>query len=110
MELSSREEMGCTVVSIGGRLDTVTAPEFEARCMEWIAGGSLKMVLDFSRVDYISSAGLRSVLVILKRLKAAGGGVAISGMTGVVREVFAISGLDAVVPVAADLSAALASV
>jgi stage II sporulation protein AA (anti-sigma F factor antagonist) len=109
MEMSTREERGYTVIATTGRVDTVTAPRFEAYCVAAIDAGARKLVLDFSQVVYISSAGLSSVLAVAKRAGHVGGTFAISGLSGMVREIFAISGFDTIVPVKADLEEALGS-
>jgi anti-anti-sigma factor len=109
MELSTREERGHTVIAVDGRVDTVTAPKFEAYCVEALDAGARNLVLDLSRTVYISSAGLSSVLAVAKYASHVGTSFAISGLSGMVREVFTISGFDTIVPVRADLEEALAS-
>jgi anti-anti-sigma factor len=98
MRIATREEGALTVVEVAGRLDAATAPEFEQRCAASIDGGCHRIILDFAALEYISSAGLRSILTTAKRLKNLGGGIAVYGLAGVVKEVFAISGFDALMP------------
>lgn len=88
-------------VAVSGRLDAMTTADFEKESLAWIDGGDRKILLDFAELEYISSAGLRGILALAKRAKAAGGSVAVCAMTGMVAEVFAISGFDAFIPVAA---------
>ena len=103
-----REDIGdVTVGVVAGRLDAAGAPSLEVFCREWIQAGTRKLVLDLSALDYISSAGLRAILATAKRLQAAGGTLAVCGLTGVVREVFTISGFDALLPVAEDRAKAV---
>ncbi len=109
MEMSTRVERGHTVIGVEGRIDTTTAPRFEAYCVAAIDAGANRLVLDFSRVVYISSAGLSSVLAVTKHAARTGGALAIVGLSGMVKEIFAISGFDAIVPVSPDLETALAS-
>ncbi len=59
MDLQTRTEGNAIVVTISGRLDAVTAPEYEKRIRELIDGGNSYFVVDFEQLDYISSAGLR---------------------------------------------------
>ena len=66
-----------------------------------------QLVLDFAALDYISSAGLRLVLVLAKRLKQAGGKLVIYGMQPHVREVFDISGFLAILNVTGTRAEAL---
>lgn len=109
MEVTAREESGCSVARVAGRLDAATAPVFEKTCEEWIGKGTRRLVLDLSALDYVSSAGLRAVLSTMKKLKSAGGGMAVTGLSGVVKEVFTISGFDALLPVGESVAEAIAS-
>ena len=88
-----------TVVKVSGRLDATTAPEFEKRMAEKIAGGSRKVALDLSVLEYISSAGLRGILGTTKRLKAENGKLVLCGPTGVVQEVITLSGFGSFLPI-----------
>lgn len=95
------------VVIVEGRMDTANAPEFE-RCMqEWMAQGHRDFVVDLSRLDYISSAGLRSVLVCAKKARSVGGGMACCSLHGVVKKVFEVSGFAGMLPVYETLEQAL---
>ena len=76
------------------RLDSSTAPDFQRELLERIDQGANAVLLDFSAVDYISSGGLRVILMAGKRLKATGGRLALCGMSDDCREVFRISGFD----------------
>ncbi|MCY0387266.1 STAS domain-containing protein [Robbsia sp. Bb-Pol-6] len=92
-----------------GRLDGIGAPLLEAAIERHVAEGGRQLVLDFSRLVYISSIGLRVVLMAGKRLPRAGGGVVLATLTPNVREVFEMSGFIALFPVFDDLATALAS-
>jgi len=54
-------------------MDAVTTPEFEQTLGGWIDEGEIRFIVDFTGLDYISSAGLRGILTSVKRLKAEGG-------------------------------------
>ncbi len=97
------------VVRLVGRLDTRTAPDFEKAALAWVEEGCRGVALDLSDLDYVSSAGLRSMLVLAKKLRALGGKIVLFGMSGVVEEVLSISGFDSLVSTAADRDAACAS-
>ena len=107
MELSIEKRDQTAIVAAGGRLDAVGAPEFEARCKAAIQEGSNRLLLDLAKVEYVSSAGLRSLLVLAKAVKSAGGGLALCGLVPAVRDVMTISGFDNILPLAADRAAAL---
>ena len=102
MKLERTVQHDKTVLSLSGRLDAMTAADFEKESLAWIDGGDRKILLDLAELEYISSAGLRAILALAKRAKAVGGVLAVSSMTGMVAEVFTISGFDAFIPVAAD--------
>lgn len=97
------------VASLTGRLDSTTAKDLETTLLERIAAGDVRLVLDFTALDYISSAGLRVVLLAGKRTSAAGGKTALAGFGPSIRAVFEISGFISIFPVA-DTPAAAAAV
>ena len=109
MECTSHKENNTVVLKASGRLDAVTAPEFDKSYGTWISQGETRMVIDLSGLEYISSAGLRCFLVLGKRLKAGGGLLTLTGLSGVVREVFDISGFSNLFPVFPSLEKALES-
>ena len=77
-------------IALEGRLDTMTAPELEAE-MNQSLGNAESLVLDFSKLDYISSAGLR-VLLSAHKVMSAKGGMKVTNVNEIVREVFEVTG------------------
>lgn len=98
------------IIKPAGRIDSNTAPRFEQEVLGRIDGGQSRLVLDFSDLDYISSAGLRVVLMAAKRIKPLKGALALCGMGESIREVFEISGFLTILTVCADRDEALAAV
>ena len=96
MEIKSRKEKGGLVVSVDGRIDAVTAPDFEKSLSGFIAAGETVLVINLSALEYISSAGLRSILAIAKLLKTKGGKIIFSSLKGTVKDVFKISGFGSI--------------
>lgn len=92
MEIATRKEKNILVVSAKGRIDAVTAPEFENSLSDLIAKGENTFLINFNNLDYISSAGLRSILATAKKLKEKRGEIIFSGLQGSVKEVFNIAG------------------
>lgn len=80
------------LVSFTGQLNSGNATNAENDIVGLLAQGHRNLILDFTNLDYISSAGLRVVLVAAKRLKPEGGRLVLFGMQPQVREVFEISG------------------
>ena len=76
-----------------GRLDTLTAPEGEKTALAALAAHE-KLALDLTGLDYLSSAGLRTLLRLAKQAKKDGKQFAITGAAGIVKEVLENSGLD----------------
>ena len=94
-----RSSMGeVQIVRVAGRLDSTSSPAFEAQVLPGIRPGANRVVLDFSALDYVSSAGLRVVLLIAKQTRATQGGFAIFGMPAAVHHVFRMSGFARIIP------------
>ena len=91
MEISREMREGISVIAPIGRVDSNTARDLEAVLLPAFDAES-SIVVDFSQLTYISSAGLRVLLMAAKQSKARGRPLALSGMTGPVNEVFTISG------------------
>ena len=85
----NKEEKNLTL-EIEGRLDTTTAPQLEA-CLKENIGDNEHLVMDFSRLEYISSAGLRVILAAQKIMNKQGEMV-IKNVNDTVMEVFEITG------------------
>jgi len=109
MNLPTREQSGVLIVSVSGRIDHIASEEFTkalepllARC----AKGHAPLLLDFSAVDYISSAGLRVLMMASRQAKAQQGAFAIAALQPMVQEVFAISRFNLIVPCYASVDAA----
>ena len=92
-----------------GRLDAVTSPMLEKDLTDLMAGGERFFVMDLADLDYISSAGLRSILVVVKRLKERQGKLVLASLKSVVREVFEISGFSTIIPIFESVDSALSS-
>ncbi len=92
MKLETRKTGDSLLVAIEGSLDTLTAPELEkALAPQW--NGIAELILDFSGVDYISSAGLRVVMEADRRM-ADRGKMTLRNVNDDVRTVFEITGFD----------------
>ena len=78
------------VIALEGRLDTMTAPELEAEMNASLKSAD-SLTMDFSKLDYISSAGLR-VLLSAHKVMSAKGGMKVTNVNEVVQEVFEVTG------------------
>jgi len=112
MDLAQQHIAGSIVLSPSGRIDHATAEAFKtalaphvARC----AAGHDRLVLDFGAVDYISSAGLRVLMLAAKQAKAQGGVLAVAALQPIVLEIFEISRFTLVLKVFTTVDEALAA-
>jgi anti-sigma B factor antagonist len=107
VEISFGKRHDALIVSVAGRMDGVSAPEFDSKMEELFNQGEKGIVLDFERLEYMSSAGLRSILLIAKKAKAAGGKVSCCALQPMVRKVFELAGFAGMIPVFDSLEDAL---
>lgn len=103
MDIQVKKEAKGLVVTIIGRFDAVSVGEFDREMDEQIKKGESNFILDLSRLDYISSAGLRSILSSSKRLKENKGEITLCGLQGGVKEVFDISGFSSIFTICESL-------
>lgn len=96
------------VVEINGRLDTVTAPEFQEKIMEKIGDGNISLLIHCSGLSYVSSSGLRVFLMALKKIKAGGGQMVLCCLQDSIQEVFDISGFSTLFTIETNCDCGLA--
>lgn len=101
------KQKDCLLITVEGRMDAVSTPEFEQTLGGWIDEGNIRFIVDFAGLDYISSAGLRGILTTVKRLKAGGGRIVLTALRGTVKEVFEISGFSTIIPIYESVEVAL---
>lgn len=109
MEIAEQEIAGALVLRPAGRLDGTNAPSFEKTVLDRLDGKPTRMVLDLAAIDYVSSAGLRTILLAAKRAKSVGCGLAVCGLRDHIREVFDLSGFGNVVAIRPSVEEALRS-
>jgi anti-anti-sigma factor len=112
MDLSYSSKGGARIIAPAGRIDHASADLFQAALSPHLAQcqpGEPPLVLDMSGVDYISSVGLRVLMVAAKQAKAQNGRIAIAALTPMVREVFEISRFNLVFDTFETVDAALAA-
>jgi len=91
MDISQSQNDGVVVLTLAGRLDTHSAPELQVPLLECIQS-SPNVVIDFGQIDYLSSAGLRVLLLAQKTAQAKGTKLAVANVNPDVMEVFDITG------------------
>ena len=105
-----KERIGDTyVVSANGRLDGIYSTAFAKEVAELIIDANPKILIDFAEIDFVTSAGIRAVLLLMKKAEASGVVFALCGVNAQVREVLDIAGLASVITVYPGRSEGLAA-
>ena len=108
MDIGERRQANILVLAPVGRIDNLTAAEFQARLLAAVNSSSADVVVDFSGVEYISSAGLRA-LMTASRQKPNERRLAVARLNAVVHEIFTISRFSHLVPIFARVEEASAA-
>jgi anti-anti-sigma factor len=93
MEVTTKTDRDVTILSINGRLDGNTAPGAQGEIMPLLVTGC-RLVFDMEKCDYISSAGLRLLLVIAKQLERVKGAGTFAALTSETLDVMKMTGFD----------------
>jgi len=109
VEVSEKRQDGVMILALKGRLDSNTSGDFEKRLLGMVQEGEHRLVLDFSDLDYISSAGLRVLLKAVKELKRSDGRLVVCAVKDYIREIFSLSGFLSFLPTHTTLEESLQS-
>jgi len=107
MTLTEFRHQDVVVVSPSGRIDSTTSPILDAHLVRLGQSGAVRLVIDFTEVDYISSAGLRVMLTLAKRVRGSAGALALCGLEDAVRQVFELAGFVPLFAIAASRDEAI---
>ena len=111
MDIGSRRYGDVVVAAPVGRIDHANADSLTAALAPLLeSSGGATLLLDFSRVDYISSVGLRVLMIAAKEMRARRARIAVAGLQPVAAEIFAISRFDKVLEVFPVVRGALAAI
>ena len=94
-------------MSLSGRVDGSNASQLEGALQAQVEAGETRLVLDFSQLRYISSAGLRVLLVVARRLQGVGGQMLFCELAEDIAQIFEISGFNNILEVHASRHEAL---
>ncbi len=108
MEITTATREAITVVSVSGRVDTLSAPELEQALHRMIEDGKRKILLDFSAVSYISSGGLRVLLATAKKLRDPGDRYGLCCLSAEVHKVIRLAGFTSIFSIFTSEGEALA--
>jgi anti-anti-sigma factor len=93
MKLTTSQDGATAIIEPAGTIDTRSSIDFEKKVMELFGGGSRLFAIDFTKVDMITSAGIRVLMMLTRRLEGGSGGLALFGLNEQVQTVFEIAGL-----------------
>jgi anti-anti-sigma factor len=109
LEIHTRQADAVLVVALEGELDAYWAEETQRELWDCLERGHHRLVLDLSRLSYLSSAGLRVLLQLHKRVEALGGQLHLASLQPFARQVLAASGFDRILSVFDAVDQALAA-
>lgn len=99
MNINVRNESDISIVSLEGRMDWKALSEFTGSIAQLAETGSKKILLDFSKMEYMSSAGIRALIEALQTVEKAGGTLAISSPSESLLELFKVVQLEKVIKI-----------
>jgi anti-sigma B factor antagonist len=109
VEVTLSERENAVVVKITGSIDGLSAEQLSATVSGPITQGRVRLVADFSLVNYTSTAGLRSLLGAVKESRRRGGDLRVAALQPQVERVLALAGFTGIVQVFPDADSAVAS-
>jgi anti-anti-sigma factor len=107
MEIKKKKEQGILIVSVNGRLDALSSPDFDKKIGQIMDEGESSLIFEMNELYYISSAGLRSFLMIAKKIKGTSGKIALVSLQDIVKQVFEVSGFNQIIPIFDSIDNAL---
>ena len=110
MKVHPEQANGVLVLKPEGRIDGQNAGDFQSSVMAAIADAEGAVVADFGSISYISSAGLRAILLVAKTMRQRNAGFALCSLSEQIDEVFRISGFDKIIAVHGTRADAIAAV
>lgn len=99
MEIEVAKRGNVDLLALNGKLDAGTASTLEQKLLAAIEAGGRHVLLNCSELSYVSSAGLRVLLMAAKKLKPVQGQIVLSGLQPHIREVFDIAGFSSIFPI-----------
>lgn len=109
IEVSTKDVEGVTVVTVVGSIDGLTAGTLQTALDEQIQGGRARLVVDLGAVAYTSSAGLRTLLAVMKEARRAGGDFRLAAVRPDVNRVLELSGFTSILKLFPGSAEAVAS-
>ena len=108
MDITTSTQADAIVIRIAGSMDATTVADFDAEWKKQLEAGAGKLVVEMSGLDYISSAGLRGILMLAKTAKMKRASLAFAGMQSMVADMFKLSGFYSILSTFPDVDTAVA--
>ena len=102
MSVKVEEKNGLTVCGIDGEIDINTSPDIKKQFDKLLSRKTLKIVINLSKVTYVDSSGLATLVEILKNMRSYGGRMRLSNMSSKIKSLFEITKLDKLFEIMAD--------
>lgn len=99
MDITKKTDGNTVTLALAGRLDVVTCAQLSSELAAVFQSGAVNLVFDFSRLEYISSAGLRVLIITQKKVTSLGTKMKITGVIDTVREVFDVTGFSGIMEI-----------
>ena len=110
MDINTERDGATLIAKAGGRVDGTNASEFQDALKNVITPSDEAVILDFEELSYISSAGLRVILLTAKDMRTANVKFAVCSLSQSVRDVFTISGFDQIIDIHDSQQSAITAV
>lgn len=107
IEIHQEKHDDVCILALSGRLDTETAADVELALQDLLAAGEKRFLVDLSGIGYVSSAGLRVLLALAKKLGGAKDSLRLCGLNASVKQVFDVAGFSKLFAILPDRDAAL---
>jgi anti-anti-sigma factor len=109
MELRTRYFNDVAILAVNGRLDAATSPQFSQTVTEQMTAGYGRLVIDLKRVNFLSSAGIKALVLAMQKSRQQGGDLRIANVRGQIKQVVNLAGLNTVIKVYPNVVGATAS-
>ena|SRR6266566_7006075 len=96
MDISEDRKADAVILALSGKLDAMTAKTFEDKILGVINSGTQRLVVDLSQLEYVSSSGLRVLLLAAKRLQGTDGKIVLCALKDQIRQVFDLAGFSSI--------------
>lgn len=107
IKFQENEEDNKLIIRISGRLDATSSPKLEKKLTQRINSGYKQLLLDFSAVEYLSSAGMRLLLSFTKKLKNEKGALVLFGLTKGIMDIIKMGGFESILDICENEKEAL---